>query len=107
MRKIKDILRLKHEACLSHERIAAVLDLSKGVVTKYVGLAAAAGQHGDGEDAERAERQQAPRTRRRRGMHVHGWWSLGGEEERVGRVRPEVRLRSSGKAITEQGRRRA
>ncbi len=43
MRKIKDILRLKHEARLSHERIAAALDLSKGVVTKYVGLAAAAG----------------------------------------------------------------
>ena len=43
MRKIKDILRLKLEARLSHERIAAALDLSKGVVTKYVGLAAAAG----------------------------------------------------------------
>ena len=43
MRKIKDILRLKHEARLSHARIAAALDLSKGVVTKYVHLAAAAG----------------------------------------------------------------
>ncbi|MEY2653706.1 MAG: hypothetical protein RLZZ524_734 [Pseudomonadota bacterium] len=43
MRKIKDILRLKLEARLSHERIAIALDLSKGVVTKYVGLAAAAG----------------------------------------------------------------
>ena len=30
MRKIKDILRLKHEARLSHERNAAALDLSKG-----------------------------------------------------------------------------
>lgn len=43
MRKIKDILRLKLEARLSHKRIAAALDRSKGVVTKYVGLAASAG----------------------------------------------------------------
>lgn len=43
MRKIKDVLRLKLEAKLSHEQIAASLGLSKGVVTKYVGLAAAAG----------------------------------------------------------------
>lgn len=42
MRKIKDVLRLKFDAKLSHERIAAVLGISKGVVTKYVGLAAAA-----------------------------------------------------------------
>ncbi|MCG1041003.1 MULTISPECIES: hypothetical protein [Burkholderiaceae] len=40
MRKIKEVLRLKLEARLSHEQIAAALDLSKGVVTKYVGLAA-------------------------------------------------------------------
>ena len=43
MRKIKDVLRLKLDAHLSHERIAAALGLSKGVVFKYVGLAAAAG----------------------------------------------------------------
>ena len=43
MRKIKDVLRLKLDAQLSHERIAAALGLSKGVVSKYVGLAAAAG----------------------------------------------------------------
>jgi transposase len=43
MRKIKDVLRLKLDARLSHEQIAAALHLSKGVVTKYVGLAAAAG----------------------------------------------------------------
>jgi transposase len=43
MRKIKDVLRLKLDAKLSHEQIAASLGLSKGVVTKYVGLAAAAG----------------------------------------------------------------
>jgi transposase len=43
MRKIKDVLRLKFEAKLSHEQIAASLRLSKGVVSKYVGLAGAAG----------------------------------------------------------------
>lgn len=43
MRKIKDVLRLKLDARLSHEQIAGSLGLSKGVVTKYVGLAAAAG----------------------------------------------------------------
>ena len=34
MRKIKDVLRLKFEAGLSHERIAAAVGLSKGAVTK-------------------------------------------------------------------------
>ena len=43
MRKIKDVLRLKLDARLSHEQIAAALGISKGVVAKYVGLAAAAG----------------------------------------------------------------
>lgn len=43
MRKIKDVLRLKLDAKLSHQQIADALGLSKGVVTKYVGLAAAAG----------------------------------------------------------------
>lgn len=42
MRKIKDVLRLKLDGQLSHEQIAAALGISKGVVTKYVGLAAAA-----------------------------------------------------------------
>lgn len=43
MRKIKDVLRLKLEAKLSHEQIAVALRLSKGVVAKYVSLARAAG----------------------------------------------------------------
>ena len=42
MRKIKDVLRLKLDGKLSHEQIAAALKISKGVVTKYVGLANAA-----------------------------------------------------------------
>ncbi|MEJ7807448.1 MAG: IS21 family transposase, partial [Telluria sp.] len=43
MRKIKDVLRLKLDAKLSHQQIADALGLSKGVVTKYAGLTAAAG----------------------------------------------------------------
>ena len=43
MRNIKDVLRLKLDAQLSHEQIANALGISKGVVTKYVGLAGAAG----------------------------------------------------------------
>ena len=43
MRKIKEVLRLKLDAKLSHEQVAASLDISKGVITKYVTLASAAG----------------------------------------------------------------
>ena len=40
---IKDILRLKYQGELSHERIAQTLSISKGVVAKYLSLAGAAG----------------------------------------------------------------
>lgn len=43
MRKIIEVLRLKFEAELSHERIAAAARVSKGAVTKYLRLAQAAG----------------------------------------------------------------
>ena len=43
MRRIKEVLRLKLDAQLSHQQIAAALGISKGAVTKYVGLAAVAG----------------------------------------------------------------
>lgn len=43
MRKIVDVLRLKFETGLSHERIAAATKLSKGAVTKYVQRARDAG----------------------------------------------------------------
>ena len=43
MRKIKDILRLKLDARLSHERVAASLGISKGVVAKYSSAATSAG----------------------------------------------------------------
>lgn len=40
---IKEVLRLKLDAGLSHEQTARALRISKGVVAKYVGLAGAAG----------------------------------------------------------------
>lgn len=46
MRKLKDALRLKFAGELTHTQIAQSLGISKGVVTKYVGLAVAAGLDG-------------------------------------------------------------
>jgi transposase len=43
MRKIADVLRLRFESNLSHERIAAATRISKGAVTKYLSRARAAG----------------------------------------------------------------
>jgi hypothetical protein len=42
MRKIKDVLRLKLKAQLSHERIASSLGISKSVVARYFGACATA-----------------------------------------------------------------
>ena len=43
MRKITEVLRLKFEARLSHEKIALAVGLSKGAVGKYVSLAKSQG----------------------------------------------------------------
>ena len=43
MHKIKELLRLKYDCALSHERIARALSVSKGVVAKYVKAAEATG----------------------------------------------------------------
>ena len=43
MRQIKDILRLRHDAGLSFREIARCLNISVGVVSKYLQLAAVAG----------------------------------------------------------------
>ncbi len=43
MRQIKDILRLRHDAGLSFREIARCLNISVGVVSKYLQLATAAG----------------------------------------------------------------
>ena len=42
LRMIKDVIRLKWEARLSHDKIATALGISKGAVQKYVALASAA-----------------------------------------------------------------
>jgi hypothetical protein len=39
---IKDVIRLKWEARLSHDKIATALGISKGVVQKYLARASAA-----------------------------------------------------------------
>jgi predicted DNA-binding protein (UPF0251 family) len=39
LRMIKDVIRLKWEARLSHDKIATALGISKGLVQKYVALA--------------------------------------------------------------------
>ncbi|MEH6473863.1 MAG: IS21 family transposase [Halopseudomonas sp.] len=43
MKKVIEVLRLKYEAKLSHEKIARASGLSKGAVSKYVSLVAARG----------------------------------------------------------------
>ena len=43
MRKIRDVLRYRHSTDLSLEAIARSLNISKGVVAKYLKLAADAG----------------------------------------------------------------
>src|ERR1019366_31787 len=43
MRKIRDVLRYRHSTGLSLEAIARALNISKGAVAKYLGLAADAG----------------------------------------------------------------
>lgn len=43
IRMINDVLRLKFDCGLSHDRVAGSLGTSKGVVTKYLGLSDAPG----------------------------------------------------------------
>lgn len=43
MQTLRDVLRLKHQAGLSHRQIGASLKLSVGVITKYLQRAEAAG----------------------------------------------------------------
>jgi len=43
MHIIKEVLRLKYDAALSHRQIAAACGISKGVVAKFLALAEANG----------------------------------------------------------------
>lgn len=64
MSKITEVLRLKYDSRLSHRQIALVAGLSKGVVAKYVSVAAAAGIASwplpDGTDKAALERRLFP-----------------------------------------------
>ena len=66
MRKITEVLRLKFQAQLSHEKIARAVGLSKGAVTKYVNLAQAQGFSwplpADLDEAGLAARLHPPKT---------------------------------------------
>jgi transposase len=66
MRKITEVLRLKFQAKLSHEKIARAVGLSKGAVTKYVSLAQAQGLSwplpADLDEAGLAARLSPPKT---------------------------------------------
>ena len=62
---IKDVIRLKWDGKLSHEQIATALGISKGAVSKYVGLAGAAGLDWEtvrGWDEKRLASQLLPRS---------------------------------------------
>ena len=68
MRKIRDVLRYRQSAGLSLEATARALNISKGVVAKYIRLASAAGlswplpdELDDGELEKRLYRQAAAR----------------------------------------------
>ncbi len=58
LRMIKDIIRLKWKSQLSHEQIAKALNVSKGVVSKYVSLAGSAGL--DWDAAQALDERQLP-----------------------------------------------
>ena len=99
MRKVKDILRLKFEAGLSHERIAAAVGLSKGAVTHYLQRAARAGELARGAGIRRHGTRSAavsagakvPVKLRRTGLRAHppGTQAQGRDlATALGRVRP-------------------
>lgn len=87
LRMIKDVLRLKWHGNLSHEQTAAALKISKGVVSKYVGLATAAGL--DWETVQSWSEQQLatalqPRSAAAPSVVVPDWGRIHRELDRKG-----------------------
>ena len=87
LRMIKDVIRLKWHAQLSHAQIAATLKISKGVVAKYVGLATAAGL--DWEAVQDSSEQQLstalqPRSTASQTVVVPDWGRIHRELDRKG-----------------------
>jgi transposase len=66
MPKIIEILRLKYDSKLSHQKIAQAVGLSKGAIGKYVSIASAVGIHSwplpDGTDESALEQRLFPST---------------------------------------------
>lgn len=78
MRQIRELLRLKYESGLSHEKIARALSISKGVIAKYV---------------RRLERTGLPPAE-----------LLGlPEEELLTRLRPRPHLRATARVLPDYG----
>lgn len=78
MQNIIDILRLKYDAQLSHQKIARATGLSKGVVGKYVSLAAAAGINNwalpDGTDQHALEKLLYPKSAKAPSRFIEPDW---------------------------------
>ncbi len=87
LRMIKDILRLKWQGELSHAQIATTLNISKGVVAKYVTQAQVAGLHWDAVHAM-SEQQLAsavqPRSVATAAVVVPDWPRIHRELDRKG-----------------------
>nr|VFJ67126.1 MAG: Transposase [Candidatus Kentron sp. DK] len=87
MRKIHDILRLKYESKLSHQKIAGALGTSKGVVAKYVSLAQARGISWplpEGQDDAALERLLLPLREVVSGKAEPDWFRVHTELKRKG-----------------------
>lgn len=78
MSHIIEILRLKYEARLSHEKIARAVGLSKGAVGKYVSMATAVGitewPLPDGTDERALEKRLFPPRSKPSSRYVEPDW---------------------------------
>lgn len=78
MSKIIEILRLKYDAKLSHQKIALAVGLSKGAIAKYVSIAAAVGIKSwplpDGVDERALERRLFPSTGKPPSRYIEPDW---------------------------------
>lgn len=87
LRMIKDVIRLKWEARLSHEKIAAALGISKGAVHKYLTLAGACGLDWDKVrhwDEQRLQQALVPTTRVPSGFIEPDWARVHQDLQRKG-----------------------
>ncbi len=87
LRMIKDIIRIKWQTELSHEQIAKALNISKGVVSKYLALADACGL--DWEAAQALDERQLtarllPRTNAAGSYVEPDWAAIHRELDRKG-----------------------